>query len=334
MNEEIIHILSSKLKKDTDQIKVKKKLTCHFQITVSPKKIFQVTVKDPFRKYFLSIISVTQPEYWYFKDLKTSMEILDSLQLKYSSYPKIVDYFRTTIGNQTYDAVMMDKGKGLLLHELFHPNKLPTLKAALIAFGRGLAELHLKKVQTKKIPGQEFQKRMNQRLETCMKGIDKIDIPYSKQDCLNVINILYDQAFANPFVTGIIHYDPHPNNFMYDPNNGKLILLDTDKIPLSIDNKGRGIGPIALDYAKATKGIEKRLNILNLPKNFIDYFNKPYKEMMGNNFPNEYQITYYEFLMILGTAWFSSKINNPSDTQIKIGNYARKELTSMISRYI
>ena len=334
MNEEIIHLLSSRLKKNPDQIQLNLVSRSHFHITKSPKLSFWVTIQDPHHQYFLSLYQVEDPNHWSFTDLETSNDILDSLNLKYSSYSKIREYFRMTYKGKLYDGALMNKEEGILIDQLFQPSSIPLLKKSLFAFGRGLAELHLKKTQLLDLPSKDFQIRIKIRLNICLKEFQKMNLSYSKEECSKIIDQLQKKANKTKIQCGIIHYDPLPNNLIYTPETDKLIWLDTERVSLSIDKKMGGIGPIALDYAKALLGIRERLAILNLSETLINHFIDPYQTMMGKNFPNLPDIQYYVFVTTFITLWFASIIDNPSDTQLKIKNYTRKELTTLINRYL
>lgn len=287
MESDLTDTLSKRLHTSSNMIRIEDVRRSPFQLAYSAKKVFWVTVKEPLQKFFLALHPVENPDIWHLKDQKTSIEILNSLKLKYSTYPEIIDYFRITFEENLYDAVLIEKISGILIQSLFQSDQLGTLETALFAFGRGLAELHLKKIRLTGNPAKKYEKKINGWLEQCLVDYDKIGAPLPKKQCLELIDHLREQANKQPFHLGVIHYDPHPDNFLYNPRTDKLTLLDTDKITYSVNIKGEPVGPIEFDYANVTYDIKKSLDVMDLPDSLIDAFDTPYRRFMGNHVPNK-----------------------------------------------
>lgn len=241
-----------------------------------------------------------------FYPLILGTRLFRSLHLQLSQCPEILTFGRE---HHKMDLIAMSPAKGLGLHEQTH-------SSCFIKWGKALEELHRAKLQENGTIPFTILKKEKIHLERFYGN--KVD-PFFH----------LTSPFTGPL--GILHGDPDPTNVYYERESGTLTLIDLEKIILSVDKAGKGVGPIACEYAEAVCGLTKHCILHDIePTPILNAFHEGYQLEL----PKE-QVKYYSGLFwIRKINWINQleKIQDPKDFQKaqKYRELAKEKLNGLI----
>jgi hypothetical protein len=289
------------------------------QTNPSIKENFLLTILPEKSQHILLTNKLEKETEWKFKDFILSLEILRTLKLKYSLSPSESEYFRITYNDTAYDVVMMKKANGRILNEYFEmfaanpqdPHTYSNLTKALKAFAKALAELHLAKLRHHSAPGKPYESSKNHWTNCFLEFFPLWNLSLPLESYRSFLNKLDQDCRQSDFLTGIIHYDPTPQNIVWNEETNQITLIDIESIAMSLDSNGNSVGPIAWDYTNASQKIANRILFHQLPQSIAPIFSDAYRVYMKGNFPSKSQILYYSCLQSMKTLLKLSQILKP-----------------------
>lgn len=298
-DEQIFDVLCRRLNLEEKSWQAKDITSSTLRIPVKKKQVWKITSKDNTETYYLLLFPVAENGKWKLKDLKYSVEILRLLNLRYSYFPEVLNYFRAFEDDILYDVAVTKGEKADLIQNYFEDRSemmLRSLFPALKAVGRALSELHMKKAAYRKSPKISFISFYDFWIQDFQENFEDLKLGRSVDVYLETLHKFRLEAFSKPFLTGVIHLDPGPRNLMYDRKDGRVVFLDLEGIKLSMSEKMEGVGPIALDFVTAYNFFMQALNSNQLPVQWVNHFVDSYKMFCGDYFPDESHLIYFQLL--------------------------------------
>lgn len=298
----VIDVLCDKLQLSKDSLSFADITNHTLHIPPKRKRVWKVELKVNGTTLYLMLFPVHHHQFPGIKQLQYVIEVLKSLKLRFSDFPKIFGYFRAEDDRVLYDVAVFQKVEADLIQNYFDDCSTENhqkIFVSLKALGRALAELHMKKAVYRRSPHKRFLEFYDFWINDFKEKFNQLHLQHEAGFYLEKLHQCYLESFSIPFLTGVIHLDAGPQNLMYDPEKGKIVFLDLEGISLSINKKMEGEGPVSLDFVKTYHFFIEKLRRNGLPKKAIDFFVESYRLFSGKHFPNESHLVYFLMLELI-----------------------------------